>query len=194
LQDLDGYLRNATFPGHTSSSHSGTLAALYLDIAELNAFRHEYPARLIENAKAFAAAAERLGLQVEGPRSRGFTDTHIALLNWGYARGNHYSRELQRNNILTNAQALAGDSGFTSASGTRVGMTYMTKAGAGPHHMSDIAQLFKDVRDRKKVLEEVRRYRRENGLLGVHYSLPAEKAESLAREVVEVLMRSYKHR
>jgi aminomethyltransferase len=153
-------IRRRTFPGSVSNHHMGTLLGLLLAAMEMNVFKDVYQPRVIANAKAFARALKREGLEVEGDPAVDFTETHQVIVRVGYARGIEAARTLERNNVIVNYQALPSDEGFTASSGLRMGVSEMTRFGMEETDFASLAHLIREVvKGRKNVKEEVTRLR-----------------------------------
>jgi aminomethyltransferase len=133
------------FPGAVSNHHLGTLLGLLMATYEMNAFKDEYQARVIENAKAVALALDACGLDVSGDPSVSFTETHQVLLEVGYSRGPEVARRLEENNIVVNYQASPEEEGFTASGSLRMGVSEMTRFGMGPGDFGELAELIRDV-------------------------------------------------
>jgi len=154
-------VRRRAFPGSVSNHHLGTLLGLLMATYEMNHFKHEYQPRVIENAKAFAAALNDCGLAVSGDPEISFTETHQVLLEVGFARAPEIARSLEENNIIVNYQASPHEEGFTASGSLRMGVQEMTRFGMGKTDFEELAQLFKDaLKNRKAVKEAVIAFRR----------------------------------
>jgi aminomethyltransferase len=136
---------NRAFPGAVSNHHLGTLLGLLMAAYEMNAFRHQYQPKVVENAKAFARALAEAGLHVEGDPAIDFTETHQVLVRVGYDRGAEMARRLEANNVICNYQALPDDESFTASSGLRMGVAEMTRFGMEPGDFGELAGLLRDV-------------------------------------------------
>ena len=133
------------FPGAVSNHHLGTLLGLLMAAYEMNAFKDEYQAKVIRNAKAFARALDDCGLSVSGNPEVGFTQTHQVLLDVGWTRGPEIARRLEENNIVCNYQAAPEEEGFTASGSLRMGVSEMTRFGMGPEDFGELAELIRDV-------------------------------------------------
>ena len=133
------------FPGAVSNHHLGTLLGLLMAAYEMNAFKDEYQAKVIRNAKAFARALDDCGLAVSGNPEVGFTQTHQVLLDVGWTRGPEIARRLEENNIVCNYQAAPEEEGFTASGSLRMGVSEMTRFGMGPEDFGELAELIRDV-------------------------------------------------
>ncbi len=112
---------------------------------EMNAFKDEYQAKVIANAKAFARALKDCGLDVSGDPAVSFTETHQVLLDVGYTRGPEVARRLEENNIIVNYQASPEEEGFTASGSLRMGVSEMTRFGMETADFGELAELIRDV-------------------------------------------------
>ena len=133
------------FPGAVSNHHLGTLVGLLMATYEMNAFKDEYQANVIRNAKAFARALKDCSLDVSGNPEVGYTQTHQVLLDVGWTRGPEIARKLEENNIIVNYQAAPEEEGFTASGSLRMGVSEMTRFGMGPEDFGELAELIRDV-------------------------------------------------
>ncbi len=177
-------IKSRVFPGSTSNHHLGTLLALLMATYEMNAFKKEYQAQVIKNAKAWARALKDAGLDVQGDPADGFTETHQVVLRVSqYGQGDEIARRLEENNLVCNYQALPDDETFLISSGLRTGVSEMTRFGMKEDDFGPLAQLFADcVTKNKQVKEEVAAYR--GKFTTMRYCLPAEEAAELAGRVL----------
>jgi glycine/serine hydroxymethyltransferase len=175
---------NRAFPGSTSNHHLGTLLALLVASCEMNTFKEEYQRKVISNAKAFAVALSDEGLAVEGDPAVGYTETHQVLLRVDEKdNGMDIARRLEENNIITNYQALPGDSSFLEPSGIRIGVQEMTRFGMEADDFGRLASIVSDVIARnREVKEEVVRFR--SDFRQMYYTLPLEEGSELAAKVL----------
>jgi aminomethyltransferase len=133
------------FPGAVSNHHLGTLLGLLMATYEMNAFKDEYQANVIQNAKAYAKALKDCGLKVSGNPEVGYTQTHQVLLDVGWTKGPEIARKLEENNIIVNYQAAPEEEGFTASGSLRMGVSEMTRFGMGPEDFGELAELVSDV-------------------------------------------------
>ncbi len=139
------HVESRTFPGHVSNHHLGTLLGLLGATYEMLEFRDQYPPQVIANARAFAAALRNEGLFIEGDPANGFTDTHQVVLRVSRAQGVGLAEILERNNVITNSQALHDDPSFTAASGIRMGTSEMTRYGMVESDFEALASLIAEI-------------------------------------------------
>ena len=140
----DAVTRRA-FPGAVSNHHLGTMLGLLLAAYEMNHFKDAYQRAVLGNAKAFARALARAGLNVAGDEKVSYTETHQVLVKVGYGRGPEIADRLERNNIIVNYQAVADEEGFSAAGALRMGVSEMTRFGMGQADFESLAQLMADV-------------------------------------------------
>ena len=166
-----------------SNHHLGTLLGLLLAAMEMNAFKDAYQPQVIANAKAFARALKKEGLDVEGDPAVDYTETHQVLLRVGYARGIETARNLERNNIIVNYQALPSDEGFTASSGLRMGVSEMTRFGMKEADFAALAHLLGEVvKGGKNVREEVTKLR--SGFLQMHFCFEGKDLDPLKERLL----------
>ncbi|NQU75105.1 MAG: glycine cleavage system protein T, partial [Planctomycetes bacterium] len=138
-------VKRRTFPGALSNHHLGTMLGLLMAAYEMNHFKDEYQPKVIANAKAFASALKRTGLDVAGDPEISFTETHQVVVRVGYGQGPEIARRLERNNIICNYQASPDEEGFTSSGALRLGVSEMTRWGMAAKDFETLAQLMHDV-------------------------------------------------
>jgi len=183
-------IKTRAFPGSTSNHHLGTLLGLLMAAYEMNAFKEKYQQAVCRNAKAFAKALAKSGLDVEGDPNDGYTETHQVLLRVRkYGTGEEIARRLEENNLIVNYQALPNDESFLNSSGIRTGVQEMTRFGMEEKDFEPLAEFFAEVIIRnKKVGEEVARYRQK--FLEMKYCLPVEEAITLGANILSTLLPS----
>jgi glycine/serine hydroxymethyltransferase len=174
-----------TFPGSTSNHHLGTQLAMLAATIEINAYKNEYQAQVISNARAFAKALAFQGIPVEGGEAEGYTHTHQVIIRvkpFGDAK--EIASRLEHNNIITNYQALPGDETFYHPSGIRIGVQEMTRFGMKEPDFDNLARLIADIilRDKNSAHEvaEFRGYFR-----AMEYCLGFEQTMRIAPKLLE---------
>jgi glycine/serine hydroxymethyltransferase len=173
-------IKNRAFPGSTSNHHLGTLLALLVSSYEMNIFKNELQSQVIKNARAFARALYERGIRVEGEAADGFTETHQVLIRVRqYGTGEDMAGRLEKNNIITNYQALPDDDSFIGSSGIRMGVQEMTRFGMRENDFVELAEyvaacLKNDIPVADKVTTLRARF------LTMQYCLSAEEAAPLA--------------
>lgn len=181
--ELWNAVRRRAFPGMTSNHHLGSLLGLLMAAIEMNAFKAEYQPQVIANAKALACALKNQGLDIAGDPAIQFTETHQVIVKVGYAHGCDIARNLEKNNIVVNYQAIPTDESFTASSGLRLGVSEMTRFGMKEEDFRSFAALFADAVKGKSVAAEVAKFRK--NFLTMHYcfdgkDLEQQKAKLLA--------------
>ncbi len=176
-------IQNDVFPGSMSNHHLGTMLGLLGACYEMMEFRDSYQKQIIQNAKAFARALQNKGVQVEGDPSVDYTQTHQVILRVDKAKGPEVASRLEESNILVNYQGLPDDSGFSDASGIRLGVQEMTRFGMKEEDFATLADYLAAVIVQKKnVGADVSEFRR--NYLQMSYCLEEDKARELAERLV----------
>jgi glycine hydroxymethyltransferase len=159
------------FPGSSSNHHLHTLAQMAICTCEMAAFGEPYAADTVRNAKALAAALDRLGFDVQAGEF-GFTESHQVAVNVAsHGGGEAVSRTLEENDIILNMNLLPHEplSRHGRPDGIRIGVQEMTRFGMGEAEMGRIAELIHEcIAGRNAVKEEVHRFR--GGFREVRYS------------------------
>jgi len=168
------------FPGSTSNHHLGTLLALLVAAVEMNHFRDAYQEQVVRNARAFASACAHHGIPVEGGEQDGYTSTHQVVIRVSrFGDGKEIATRLEKNNIVTNYQALPDDETFTHPSGIRMGVSEMTRFGMKEADFDTLAKFMADVIVHSKDCgEDVAAYR--SRFHEMHYALTTEETLHLA--------------
>ncbi len=184
--DLWESITRRVFPGSVSNHHLGTLLGLLMATYEMNTYGRDYQRQVITNAKAFALALKREGLQVEGDPRVNYTETHQIVLRVGYSRGIEVAERLEKNNIIVNYQGLPDDEAFTSSSGLRTGVQEMTRFGMKEKDFEELAKYIADVvLDEKDISQKVSSFRK--NFTKMQYCLPEEQARPLLDELLDSL-------
>jgi aminomethyltransferase len=175
------------FPGSVSNHHLGTLLGLLMATYEMNHYGRDYQKQVIANAKAFALALKKQGLQVEGDPRLDYTETHQVILRVGYAKGIEVAERLEENNIIVNYQALPDDEAFTASSGLRLGVQEMTRFGMKEEGFGKLAEYMAAViLEEKDVARPVSQFREQ--FTRMQYCLPKEQARALVDELINSLI------
>jgi aminomethyltransferase len=170
------------FPGSLSNHHLGSLLGLLLAAYEINAFREPYQGQVIANAKAFARALRKEGLQVAGDPAIGHTETHQVVVQVGYGEGIEAARALEQNNIIVNYQASPLEEGFTAAGALRMGVSEMTRFGMKEADFARLAHLLAAVvREGRQVRDEVVKLR--EGFRSLHYCFSGPQFDERLQEL-----------
>ncbi len=177
-------IKSRAFPGSTSNHHLGTLLALLMATYEMNAFKAEYQDQVRRNAKAWAKALKKAGLDVQGDPADGYTETHQVILRVSqHGPAEEIARRLEENNLVCNYQALPDDETFLHSSGLRTGVSEMTRFGMQEADFEQLAQLFADcVMKDAKVADAASAYREKFPTM--RYCLPAKEAAEMAARVL----------
>jgi len=176
-------IKGRAFPGSTSNHHLGTLLALLMATYEMNAFKKDYQIQVRKNAQAYARALKDSGIDVEGDAKDGFTETHQVVIRVNkYGSGNELALRLERNNIVTNYQALPDDESFLQASGIRMGVQEMTRFGMNEEDFRILAGYMADIiiknADVKEKVVELRQH-----FLKMQYCLESTEAAALVARI-----------
>ncbi len=98
-------------------------------------------------------------MDVQGDPAVSFSETHQVIVKVGYAQGCEVARNLERNNIIVNYQAIPSDESFTASSALRLGVSEMTRFGMKEKDFRTFAGIFADGIRGKGVGEEVAKFR-----------------------------------
>jgi aminomethyltransferase len=184
--DLWDAVTRRAFPGAVSNHHLGTMLGLLLAAYEMNHFKDAYQQAVLRNAKAFARALARAGLDVAGDETVSYTETHQVLVKVGYGRGPEMADRLERNNIIVNYQAVADEEGFSAAGALRMGVAEMTRFGMGQAGFESLAQLMADVvLTDKDVSTEVSALR--DGFTELQYTFTGDQFDQAVSRLRELL-------
>jgi glycine/serine hydroxymethyltransferase len=184
LDKLWTEIKSRALPGSTSNHHLGTLLGLLVASYEMNYFKKKFQTQVIANARAFANALNDRGVTVEGDATDGFTETHQVLIRVRkYGLGEEIALRLEKNNIITNYQALPDDDSFVGSSGIRMGVQEMTRFGMKEQDFEELAGYMAEcIQKKRKVAEQVKLFRQRFETM--QYCLPIEKAAPLAARVL----------
>jgi glycine/serine hydroxymethyltransferase len=184
LEKLWDDIKSRALPGSTSNHHLGTLLALLVASYEMNYFKKKFQTQVMANARAFAKALNERGVTVEGDATDGFTETHQVLIRVRqYGLGEEIALRLEKNNIITNYQALPDDDSFVGSSGIRMGVQEMTRFGMKEKDFEELAGYMAEcIQKKRKVAEQVKVFRQR--FQTMQYCLPIEKAAPLAAKVL----------
>ncbi len=177
-------LKSRAFPGSTSNHHPGTLLALLVAAMEMNAYKAEYQSQVRKNARAFAKALVKKGIEVEGDPGLGYTETHQVVLRVRkYGIGEDIAMRLEKNNIVCNYQALPDDESFIKSSGLRMGVQEMTRFGMKEEDFEKLAEFTAAVIIKNEsAADEVSQYRQ--NFLDMQYCLPEDQALKLGASIL----------
>lgn len=187
-EELWEYITKRTFPGSVSNHHLGTMLGLLMTAYEMNQYGKEYQQQVIKNAKAFAKALKKSGLEVEGDPSVDYTETHQVILKVDYAKGAAIAEKLENNNIIVNYQTKPDDEGFSASSALRTGVQEMTRYGMKEKDFEELASYMSDIIQKdKQAKEEISKLR--SKFTKMRYCLPEEQAKPLAEELIQKIIR-----
>ena len=173
-------IKRATFPGMTSNHHLHHVAGKAIAFAEMIEFGKKYAAQVVKNAKALAEALKSYGFGVLGEK-RGFTKSHQIVVNvLSFGDGGTIEADLEKANIIVNRQLIPGDikagRNYFHPGGIRLGVAEITRLGMKESEMKEVASFIKkvvvDKKDKKKVVSEVKAFRK--SYQKVHYCFDAK--------------------
>ena len=100
-----------------------------------------------------------------------------------YGLGEETALRFEKNNIITNYQALPDDGSFVGSSGIRMGVQEMTRFGMKEKDFEELAGYMAEcIQKNRKVAEQVKQFRQR--FQTMQYCLPIEKAAPLAARVL----------
>lgn len=137
-KELIEKIGNALSPSLVTSHHLNRLPALAISIMEMKEFGHEYGKQIIKNSKALAEALAKRGFNVLGSK-RGYTETHLMLVDLG-----EYAQKAPAK-VLERAGILCSDDFSGSSPQVRIGTPEVTRRGMKEEQMDAIAEFFKRV-------------------------------------------------
>ncbi len=142
LMKLDRALDPALFDNY----HQHRVAALAVAAAEMIEYGEKYARQIVRNAKALARALHDQGLPAIC-QQRGWTQTHQVILDMRVlgGEGAEAAKQLAACNIITNKIHLPRDTEEGRYGGVRLGVSELTRTGAGEADMRDVAVLFRKV-------------------------------------------------
>jgi glycine hydroxymethyltransferase len=148
----------AIYPGLVTNHNPGRMPSLGIAAAEMLVFGEAYADAIIANSQRLGAEIDRLGVPVLA-RNRGYTSSHTLLLpvaEFGSAR--EVGERLEAAGIITTATRLPAALG---EAGIRLGLQEVTRRGATPDDMPEVAALVADVVARRRTPGAVRDRTRE---------------------------------
>ena len=162
-------IKNAVFPGNTSSHHLNTVAGKAVALTEILEFGKSYAKETIKNAQYLAEKLHENNIIVLGEKN-GFTKSHQVVLNTSkYEGGGILEDKLERANIIVNRQLIPGDikagRHYKNPGGLRLGTSEVTRLGMGKSEMIEIANFITRIiiknEDVNKVKKDVINFRKE---------------------------------
>ncbi|KAJ2994878.1 hypothetical protein NUW58_g1428 [Xylaria curta] len=139
IGSVEDAINASVFPGHQSSPHNNTTAALSVALHQaLTPEFKEYQKRVLLNAKALADGLIGLGYTL----ASGGTETHLILLDLRPhgIDGARVERVLEMLGVASNKNVLHGDTSAIEPSGLRIGSPAMTARGLGSSDFTEIAK------------------------------------------------------
>jgi glycine hydroxymethyltransferase len=139
---------NTLSPSLVTSHHLNRLPAFAASILEMKEFGQEYGRQVVKNSKALAKALDKYGFDVVG-KNKGFTDSHLLLVNLGDKIKTAPAKYLEKSNILVS------DDFSGSAPVIRIGTPEVTRRGMKENDMEQIAIFIKRLLIDKEKIEIV---------------------------------------
>lgn len=139
---------NTLSPSLVTSHHLNRMPAFAASILEMKEFGQEYGRQVVKNSKALAKALDKYGFDVVG-KNKGFTDSHLLLVNLGDRIETAPAKYLEKANILVS------DDFSGSAPVIRIGTPEVTRRGMKENDMEQIALFFKRLLIDKEKIEVV---------------------------------------
>lgn len=156
---------NTLSPSLVTSHHLNRLPALAVSILEMKEFGEEYGNQIVKNSKALAKDLDECGFDVLG-KGKGYTDSHLLLVDVGEYVDSAPGKELEKAGIL------CSDDFSGNSPEIRIGTPEVTRKGMKEEEMKTIAQFFKramiDKKDPEKLGKEVQEFSRK--YIGLEYS------------------------
>jgi glycine hydroxymethyltransferase len=136
--DVMDRVAEAVYPGLVTNHHAFRIPALAIALAEMRAWGAAYADRIVANGQALGEALNAQGVptvQVDGRH----TASHTLLLRVArFGSADECATRLERCGIITTAASLPDALG---GHGVRIGTQEVTRLGAGPDVMAEIAGL-----------------------------------------------------
>ena len=180
-------IERRVFPGSVSNHHLGTQLGMLMAAYEMNTFRKEYQAAVVNGAKMLAKALAEEGLAVEGDPAIGYTETHQVVVAVGYGQGAEVAERLEQNNIIVNYQATPDEEGFTASGALRMGVSEMVRFGFGEAEFKQTANLIARCIKGEAVKEEVAAFRKNYQTM--HYCFDDKTVEAALDHLAGVMGR-----
>lgn len=156
---------NTLSPSLVTSHHLNRLPAFAASILEMKEFGKKYGEQVVKNSKALAEAMDRCGFNVIG-KNKGFTESHLLLVDLGDKIDTAPAKYLEKANILVS------DDFSGVAPVIRIGTPEVTRRGMKENDMEQIALFIKrlliDNEPIENVENDVERFSR--GFSGIEYS------------------------
>jgi glycine hydroxymethyltransferase len=136
---IEDAINASVFPGHQSSAHNNTIAALAVALHEARSPEfQEYQRMVLANAQALAGELVALGYKLVS----GVTENHLILLDLRShgIDGARLERVLEALGVASNRNVLMGDISAREPSGLRIGSPAMTTRGLRPNDFVQVAR------------------------------------------------------
>ena len=127
---------NTLSPSLVTSHHLNRLPALAASVLEMKEFGEEYGHQIVKNSKALASALDKYGFNVLG-KHKGFTESHLMLVNLGDIIDHAPAKYLEKAGILVSDDFSGGSPEI------RIGTPEITRKGFKEKDMEQIAIFFK---------------------------------------------------
>jgi len=145
-------ISEAVHPGLVANHHLAHVAALAAALVEMRETGDAYARRTIENAQALGAALAERGASVVGAH-RGYTQSHTVVIRPPSGQDAALAADqLEAAGIITTVCALDASLG---GAGLRLGVQEITRMGATPPVIDDVADLIAEVLIRRRPPEGI---------------------------------------
>ena len=145
--DLIQKVGNTLSPSLVTSHHLNRMPALAASILEMKEFGKEYGAQIVKNSKALAHALHEFGFDVQG-KNKGYTDSHLILVNFQGIIDEAPAKLLEQANILVSDD-------FSGSTGSARHPRSHTQRLQGRRYATD-CRLLQRAYIRQKPVEEVK--------------------------------------
>lgn len=136
---------SSLYPAFLQTRDLNKYAAASIALAEMIAHRHTYAADVSRNARHLGAALRGHGFTVIGA-DRGYTDTHMLVLDFG-AGAHEFAAACGRQGLLLTKTNIFGEvSRDNATSGIRLSLAQVTRQGMGIDDMDTIAAMLAGIR------------------------------------------------
>lgn len=136
-------------PSLVTSHHLQRIPPLAVSLLEIKSFGKDYATQIVKNSKALASAMDSLGFSVLS-KNKGYTETHIILVDIEGFAGSYPAKYLEEAGILCNDDF----SGLSPQ--IRIGTSEITRRGMKEPEMVKIAQLLARALIQKENMETIK--------------------------------------
>jgi glycine hydroxymethyltransferase len=151
--DLMEKVCQATYPALVTNHHLFRIPALALALLEMQQWGAAYTGQVIANAQALGAALEQKGVACVRLNDL-YTRSHTILVCVSrFGKGAEMAARLEACGIITTAAHLPE---YWGLEGLRLGSQEVTRLGAGPDHMEQIARLIEQALSASRSPEAIR--------------------------------------